>query len=66
MEDFTDLTSKRKCHLDKLAIDTLDLSVMKKAVTNSRPKEGTWIHTRTCVLIAVRERSLEFYSDKIT
>ena len=50
--------------LGKLAIDTLDSSMMKKTAADSKAKGKKPGSTHGLLgLIAVRERMLEFYSD---
>ena len=53
-----DLKKKGNGHIGKLAIDTLDLSMMKKMAADlkAKGKQLGW-------LIGVRERILEFFSD---
>ena len=59
-EDFTDLTKKGNDRLRKQAIDTLDLSMMKKMAANMKAK-GKKLDLHTACLVAVWERMLEFY-----
>ena len=61
MEDFMSLLKKGNgCH-GKLAIDTLDSSMMKKTAADLKAKGMNY--TQSAWVIAVRKWMLEFYSD---
>ena len=44
-------------------MDTLELSMMSKTASDSKSNERNLDTHATCMVIAVRKRSLEFYFD---
>ena len=54
---------KRNGHLGKLAIDTLDPSMIKKTAADSKAKGKKLDHTCPAWLVTGKKNMLEFYSD---